>query len=495
MAAPTWREISAPQMSTRDLGLAGASIADAFRNMGQVFIDRENRLRSDTTNEAMANILANQDRNAVLNLAGLDPRVDKAALARAFNDHVTGLVTRGKDQEELAGMEALAKYGSLANDYRAGLMDGSFKGTWADFGRLRGIADGDQAFGRVGASLTDVDDIINNRTDNIRERDSLNETIRYNNIQAADAAAGRRLQAQSLAMQRERFNAEMRAQRERDQLEKFGAQHRDAAGRMARSFITNGVGVEDAWSRYTQMLARDRAEPGGGKKRFGSDFTPEQLGALKNEFVAAYGAQAYSNPENFNTQATPNKSWSLGHLTDAINTAQQGIASDVQRNQRQDRLDNPAYWAVKDIEEAGDKLGKISQQELRDLYDSKIGWGNVNPFFITGSDVLKNYDPRVAEHVLRNMDFRFAGANDAKRLKDTLDEVQDAFSNKNDTLATGLERERAKYGPARKNARALVELQRRATLATQIQGSMPTAFQDEANALFNELKRKNQKKN
>ena len=92
------------------------------------------------------------------------------------------------------------------------------------------------------------------------------------------------------------------------------------------------------------------------------------------------------------------------------------------------------------------------------------------------------------------MDFRFAGANDAKRLKDTLDMVQDAFSNKNDTLATGLERERTTYGPMRQNARALAELQRRATLATQIQGSMPTVFQDEANALFEELRRKNKRK-
>ena len=472
MAALTWREISAPQMSTRDLGLAGVSIADAFRNMGQVFIDRETRLRSDATNNALSTVLANQDRNAKLDLAGLDSRVDKAALARAFNDHVTGLVTRGKNQEELAGMEALAKYGTALNMFRAGRMDGSFGGSWEDFGQLKGLDVADQGFGRAGATLTDLDDIIDKRIDNLGEAETRTETALSNRAREADAAAGRRVQMAELGMRREEFNARMRDQRERDQLEKFGVGIQDDMKRLSGEFIKRNIGGEEAWKRWEANLDKN-----GSKFGWANKMSDEQRAMAKGVFLQQFGRQTPDlevymsrNP----VLVDGRKASSFNDISALVSRGKQNIDLDLTARENALRTSKPGFWAAANIVKGGDKY-EATPQELQELYDEKVSWYSPEPFgkpFYGRDDVIKRYDPRVVKYALTEMDNNNAiGMFDKGRLRTNLELAQKALLGA-DPEKLRAELEAAVYAPARQEKAALDSMLELGRLRTAADGQM-----------------------
>lgn len=129
MAALTWREVSAPTLSNRDMLAASAVVGDSFSRLGQVFADREKRLREEKTNDAVANayMAGTPEEIAALRAGGLgalDKRVDRKAFAMALGDAESGILTRGKTREDLLNLQAEAQKGGLMSEIQMARFQG-----------------------------------------------------------------------------------------------------------------------------------------------------------------------------------------------------------------------------------------------------------------------------------------------------------------------------------------------------------------------------------
>lgn len=118
MAALTWRNVDAPQLDTRPMALAGASITNSFDRMAEMLFKREASLRTEATNAALAGGMANQDPEAVKALlaqgtGGLDKRVDALAYMQGLGQHQNQLVERSMNQEQLEALQDPEKFGVM----------------------------------------------------------------------------------------------------------------------------------------------------------------------------------------------------------------------------------------------------------------------------------------------------------------------------------------------------------------------------------------------
>ena len=133
MAALTWREVSAPQIDIRNFMGAGQSITGAFDKLGQMFVDRENRLRGEATDEAIARVLASRDIDAVVDPSTLGKRVNAREVLEARMKHRGDLLAQGIQDETLKNSQAQAQFGYLKDAYAARALAGqSFDGLVSD---------------------------------------------------------------------------------------------------------------------------------------------------------------------------------------------------------------------------------------------------------------------------------------------------------------------------------------------------------------------------
>lgn len=114
--ALTWREVTAPKLDTRDLALAGQSIGASFDKLGDMFIKREENLRTEATDAAIARALALQDPDAVSKLAsqgvaGLDKRVNARSYMEALGLRQNQLIDTAKKNEEYLNLKAVGELG------------------------------------------------------------------------------------------------------------------------------------------------------------------------------------------------------------------------------------------------------------------------------------------------------------------------------------------------------------------------------------------------
>ena len=114
MAQITWRNVGAPQLSTRDIALAGEQINAGFDRFAQTLATRETNLRTKATDAAIGARLAIQDPNQLgqIDIASLDPRVNMRELMEADVQHQNGLMQRAQQNELLLNSQATAKFAS-----------------------------------------------------------------------------------------------------------------------------------------------------------------------------------------------------------------------------------------------------------------------------------------------------------------------------------------------------------------------------------------------
>lgn len=197
MAALTWREVSAPQLSTRDLALAGQTMTQGFDRLGQVLLNREQSLMKKATDQAIAARLVQQDPNAMgqLDLTGLDRRVDLRALAEADNSHRAQLVERQRANEELLNSQANSQFGTVI----AGLADAALAGDAEAEATLKAGRENDPMFARALAQHYEkITGFRDDGVDNRLEDNKFGETVRSNKASEAGSAADRALRARAI---------------------------------------------------------------------------------------------------------------------------------------------------------------------------------------------------------------------------------------------------------------------------------------------------------
>lgn len=490
MAGLTWREVSAPRLDTSDLGQAAEAIRRSFANLGQTFIDRENRLGQEATDAAIANVLAQGSRADLdaLRQGGVlsgDRRVNNRQVMEALNTQYNVLGERELQGHTLAKEQALRDFAPIGLQIREALFSGDKK--LADQ-----LTEQNKDMPGFNYFMADMqDEFSSDRQEGLK----FTENKRQAEAQEADAAMGRRLEqqrigqeGQRIAMARTEFAQRQTDRKKAEQLEAFAASVAPSMTRMARSYMESGVDADDAWNRHLQGLRN-------GTLKTGKDWTPEQAKVAEAQFKSAYGQLNYANPAN-NSRRAGDGAWSYDDAFTAVSRVNAALAGEAQKAERQSRLVNRPYWAVRDIEEAGDKIGKMSEQQLRELYDQKIPWYAAGglPGQKRGTDLLQDYDPAVAEYVLKNMDLKFLGVNNSSKLFSLLDEVQNAYSNKNDTLATNQVWNDRIYAPLKRDQEELSRLLAAGQKQTQALGYFPPSAQAEINRIFERIRKRDQKK-
>jgi hypothetical protein len=187
MAALTWREVSAPQLSTRDLALAGQTVTTGFDRLGAMLNAREEALRTQATDAAIAERLAIQDPNKLgqINLTGLDRRVNARALVEADNQHQVNLAERMRNQEELTQMQAVAELGDEGARFIQLMGSGQREAAMAYAEEQAAL---DPRWGRVALGFTTQGEEIYDRFDQRRqtgERDEANAAYQRTSGEAA----------------------------------------------------------------------------------------------------------------------------------------------------------------------------------------------------------------------------------------------------------------------------------------------------------------------
>ena len=209
MAALTWREVSAPQLSTRDLALAGQAMTQGFDRLGQALANREESLMKKATDQAIAARLVQQDPNAMgqLDLTGLDRRVDLRALVEADNDHRAQLVERQRANEELLNSQSDSQFGTVI----AGLADAALAGDANAEATLKAGRENDPMFARALARHYEkITGFRDTGADNRREDGKAAEEVRNNNLTDARGRA-------EIALRTREVSTRERIQRESDE--------------------------------------------------------------------------------------------------------------------------------------------------------------------------------------------------------------------------------------------------------------------------------------
>ena len=150
MAALTWRNVDLPNFDLRGLAVAGNGISDAFSRMGEMLIQRENSLRQQATDAALAKVFmaGNQGELDTLRqggLGGLGNRVNQRDFAEAIANRRGALQQEALTQEDLLNKQAMATLG----DEGAALVSAASRGDKAAMDTLMAKASEDPLWGRV----------------------------------------------------------------------------------------------------------------------------------------------------------------------------------------------------------------------------------------------------------------------------------------------------------------------------------------------------------
>lgn len=332
MAQLTWREVQAPNLSTRDMAVASNQIGQSFDRLGELLIRREDNLRKDATNSAAAAAYMAGTPEEITALraqqfANLDPRVDRLAYAQAIGLAQNQMIERLKNQGEVDQIEAQRMFGGIG----ARMIDAAGDGDRAKLDTLLAEAEADpqakRYLGFVLPGFTDKAEGVFHNTD------TRNETKADNLRQAQDRAAARALEARSLALRQQEVQ-EARAERQQTIL---------------------GQNAALQYARQTRTMDRDSARNALYESKLFEGMTPTARTSLLNSFDAAHDALT---GETASTRAgLPNLDARKLQLTAQANAAE-GQAQDP---------------GLRGLRAAGNYT-KITMPELIDELDRRNGW-------------------------------------------------------------------------------------------------------------------------
>ena len=315
MAQLTWREVQAPQLSTRDLALAGQTMLSGFDRLSATLSNREEALRKEATDKAIASRLIQQDPNAMgqLDLTGLDRRVDLRALAEVDNNHRAQLVERQRANEELLDRQANSQYGAVI----AGLADAALTGDANAEATLKAGRENDPMFARALAQhYATITGFKDDRTDNVLEEGKFGETVRSNKAQEAGSAADRALRARAIG--------------------------NDEASR-ARLEKGNNLGIQLAERLRTQST-QDATAALYETPEFKNGTREERMGIMET-FTNAHGA--YSSEDAGTRQGLSGLDQQIGNRLTAL---------EAEGNRAEQASRNPMIEALRRADAMGDKL-------------------------------------------------------------------------------------------------------------------------------------------
>lgn len=124
MAQLTWREVQAPNLSTRDMALASNQIGQSFDRLGELLIRREDNLRKDATDTAATGVLLarnEKEAQAAAAAAMADPnkRINRREIAELLNPTIAALQQREEAGDRLLGIRAHNLYGQYMPELQA----------------------------------------------------------------------------------------------------------------------------------------------------------------------------------------------------------------------------------------------------------------------------------------------------------------------------------------------------------------------------------------
>lgn len=215
MAQLTWRNIEAPNISTRDLALANQTINASFGQLAQTLRDREAALRKEAEDQLAVGVYTAKDNT------GIDAAIQRAltgntreraaarAIAELGNTQRDALMGRQKTQNELDLFQAQRLFGDdAARMYTAGLQRDD-----AGYARAMQTMQEDAEFGRLGGLV--LPDYAAKYSDIRGSADTRFETGQNNLRIDARAREGNAIQSRRLALAEREYN-ERKAERERE---------------------------------------------------------------------------------------------------------------------------------------------------------------------------------------------------------------------------------------------------------------------------------------
>lgn len=413
MAALTWREVSAPQIDIRNFMGAGQSITGAFDKLGQMFVDRENRLRGEATDEAIARVLASRDRDAVIDPSTLGKRVNAREVLAAQVKHRGDLLAQGIQNETLMDSEAAAKYGYLRDILGARALAGQD----VNGGIPQGL-EADALFNRA-RSKWDFNDLRDRFTDNA-------ENAKHNRAQEAAAMLGAQASMISARANAAESAARVRRWNQEDaDATEAKALRRDASGFIDRYTADPRVSLmapEEQLLRLKQTSAWNR-------------FTPEKR-ALISENLIARAAERQALPDYMKLPGADNP---LGRMLAELSPAKTALDDLDQRIERDAYRANESAEIIKlgrdkkyagatpaSVAAAYDKLGYTPF-----INDRYLGKGYLDRL-MNGPQGLPA--PLVQAALERAIHRPWMGSDRAVR--QTLDNLVEAYYNQNETRKT-----------------------------------------------------------
>lgn len=236
MAQITWRNVDTPQLSTRDIALAGEQVTAGFDRFAQALATREANLRTKATDAAIGARLAIQDPTQLgqVDPASLDPRVNMRALLEADNQHRNALIQRAQQNEQLLNSQAMAQFASEGIPLLLAARNGNKEAIAA----VQGRSANDPGFARW----------VGNMSDEVLSAWQGGETFRQTQKRDADDLA---IKQQQLGIQRNesalRIRALQQAENDRAAIE--------AGQNFARAAITSdtsGASFDDFSQRFKE---------------------------------------------------------------------------------------------------------------------------------------------------------------------------------------------------------------------------------------------------
>lgn len=253
MAALTWREVSAPQMDTRGLAMAGQQIGSSFDRLGEMFTKRYDMQRDEVTDAAIARALANQDPNAKVDLTGLDPKARTKDVVTAWNSHLSSLVQREQERELLNNSQSLAKFGKYNTVRATNILSGR-----DEFDGISAEDRADPGFGRY-LGQVDKSSLFDERIDNVEQNRSAvaseaNSRISANAsaTSAAASAMNARTNAESAGLQNQIIRTEIATT-------KFKKDASVAGINVARQFASSPAIADMSYEDASKLLDKSMA--------------------------------------------------------------------------------------------------------------------------------------------------------------------------------------------------------------------------------------------
>lgn len=195
----TWDQVAAPNLDTRDIGLAGASIASSFARMGDLLNQRYAQQKQEATNAEIAKQLAIADPEqlaAGFDVSTLNAKADPAAVLMARNARYSEVINQLGAKEDLLNKQVSAKLGAQALP----LYEAALRGDKEAAAQIAAKALDDPEWARfLSLKAETFAEFADKGIDNL-------ETARTHRASEADAAVGRGLQAQGLALEGARLS-------------------------------------------------------------------------------------------------------------------------------------------------------------------------------------------------------------------------------------------------------------------------------------------------